>query len=222
MISHLSLWASDPYLPLSLGISYSALGFATMMKPDPDAKVLFPEGYDAIRDKAVLLLLEEARWIFSGMVYGFNFRYVPGNLDEGLEEVFELSPVFTIPRGDPKMKVYQVQDDFEYLNVIFHYWPDPVQAGRLKVSRGGGFLAASAEGSIPMMLENARLDSLKEAVKQSLRNDLRSIIYNRPLEVSGFLSLSAPPVITLRAGEYRSVVKVLYRREDLKTFPINY
>lgn len=222
IISQLPLWASDPYLSLSLGVNYSALGFATMMKPDPDDKVLFPDGYDEIREKAVQLLLDEARWIFSGMVYGFSFRYVPGNQDEGFEEVFDLSPVSSIPRGDPDMKVYQVQDDYEYLNVLFHYWPDTPQAKRLKVSRGGGFLSASAEGSVPMMLENARLDSMKEAVKQSLRSDLRSILYNRPLEVSGFLYLSAAPVISLRAGEYRSQVKILYRREDLKTFPLNY
>jgi len=222
LIPSLSLLASSPYLSLSLGVNYSALGFATMLKPDSDNKALFPDGYEKIRDKAVRLLLEEARWVFSGMVYGYSFRYVPGNRDEGLEEVFDLNPVYSIPKGDPALKVYQVQDDYESLNVLFQYWPDSLQMKRLRVSTGGGFLSASAEGSVPMMLKNARLDSIKEAVKQSLRSNLRSLFYNRPLEVSGFLYLSASPVITLKAGEYRSRVKILYRREDLKTFPLNY
>jgi len=216
------LWAEDSYLSLNLGVNYSALGFATMMKPDSDQRALFPDSYDEIRDEAVQLLLEEARWIFSGMIYGFSFRYVPGNLDEGLEEVFELTPVSSLSKGDPAMDVYQVEDDYQYLNVIFHYWPDPLQFRRIRVSRGGGYLSASAEGSVPMMQENARLDSMKAAVKQSLREDLRTIVYNRPLEVSGFLYLSASPVISIKAGEYRSRVRILYRREDLKTFPFNY
>lgn len=214
--------ASDPYLSLTLDINYSALGFATMMKPSDDDSALFPDSYEEIREEAVKILLEDARWIFSGMIYGFSFRYVPGNREETLAEVFELIPVRQIRQGDSAMKVRQVLDDNQVLTVLFNYWPDEYQQRRLKISRGGGFYSSAAEGGTPMMQNEARTSSLKEGVKQALREDLRSIIYNRPLEVTGMLYLSAPPQISIRAGEYRSRVKILYRREDLKTFPLNY
>jgi hypothetical protein len=216
------LAALDPYLSLNLDINYSALGFATMMKPYSDGVLVIPQEYDEIREEAIKVLLEDARWIFSGMIYGFSFRYVPGNSEETLAEVFELSPIKQIPNGDPAMKVQQVLDDTQYLSVLFYYWPDEYQNRRLRVSRGGGFHSSAAAGGVPMMLEDARTLSLIEAVKQAIRADLRDLIYNRPLEVSGSVYLSGPPRINIRSGEYRSSVKILYRREDMKTFPINY
>jgi hypothetical protein len=221
-ITLFSLSASDPYLSLTLDINYSALGFATMMKPYAEDKLVIPQGYDEIREEAIQLLLEDARWIFSGMIYGFTFRYVPGNSEETFDEVFELTPVSQIHKGDPAMKVQQVLDDTQFLMVLFHYWPDDYQNRRIRISQGGGFQSSAAVGGVPMMLEDARTLSLKEAVKQALRSDLRAVIFNRPLEVTGSVYLSGPPVISIRAGEYTSRVKILYRREDLKTFPANY
>ncbi len=213
--------AAEPYLSLTLGINYSAMGFATMFKPE-DGKTLFPTDYEEVRELAIDTLLEEARWIFSGMVYGFRFRYIPGNADEGFDEFFELSPLHQIPRGDRGLEVYQVEDDYQNLSVLFYYWPDENQRRRIDVSRGGGFSSSAAAGSVPMMKEGARIASMEAAVKLALRADLSSIIFNRPLEVEGIVYLSSSPSIHIRAGEYRSSLRILYRKEDLKTFPYNY
>ncbi len=213
--------SAEPYLSLTLGINYSAMGFATMYKP-LDGTALFPADYDEAREQAVNTLLEEARWIFSGMVYGFRFRYIPGNADEGFDELFELTPLHQIPRGDSGLEVYQVEDDYQNLQVLFYYWPDENQERRIAVSRGGGFSSSAAAGSVPMMLEGARIGSMEAAVKMALRGDLSSLIYNRPLEVEGIVYLSSSPIIRIQAGEYRSSLRILYRKEDLKTFPYNY
>ncbi|MBF9015361.1 MULTISPECIES: hypothetical protein [unclassified Oceanispirochaeta] len=217
-----SLSAADPYLSLSLEINYSALGFATMMKPSEDNKAIFPDGYDEIREEAIEILLEDARWIFSGMLYGFDFRYIPGNADQGFDELFKLEPIHQIERGDPALEVYQVDDDYENMRILFYFWPDEHQYRRMGISRGGGFQAAAAAGGIPMMLEGARILSMEEAVKQALRSDLRSLIYNRPLEVGGVVYLFSSPRISIWAGEYRSSLGILYKRDELKTFPLNY
>lgn len=217
-----SLTAADAYLSLSLEINYSALGFATMMKPSAEGTAIFPDGYEEIREEAIEILLEDARWIFSGMLYGFEFRYIPGNADQGFDELFDLNPVSQIKRGDPAFEVYQVNDDYENMRILFYYWPDEFQFRRMGISRGGGYQSSAAEGGYPMMLEGARISSMKEAVKQALRSDLRSLIYNRPLEVGGVVYLSSPPRINIRAGEYKSILRILYKREELKTFPLNY
>ena len=78
-------------------------------------------------------------------------------------------------------------------------------------------------GGVPMMQAGSRIASFEAGVKQALREDLRSIEYNRPLEVRGLVYLaSSLPCSPYRAGEYTSRVKVLYRREDLKSYPLNY
>lgn len=214
--------AVEPYLTVTLDINYSALGFATMMKPSDAGTALFPDSYDEIREEAIVQLLDEARWIFSGLIYGFNFTYIPGNKRESLGEVFELIPLKEIPAGDSGLEVAQVIDNLETLSVRFLYWPDEYQERRLKVKNGGGFLSTVGEGGAPMMEEGSRMSSLKDAVKQALRADLRTILYDRPHEVSGFVYLASDPQISIRAGEYKSRLKVLYKREGLKTFPLNY
>ncbi|MDC7232027.1 MAG: hypothetical protein PQJ58_02255 [Spirochaetales bacterium] len=193
-----------------------------MLKPSVDGSAVFPDGYDEIREEAISILLEDARWVFSGLLYGFSFRYIPGNADEGFGELFELEPIHQIPKGDPSLEIYQVEDDYQTLKVLFYYWPDEDQFRRMDISRGGGYQSSAAEGGVPMMMEGARIASMEEAVKQALRADLRSVIYNRPLEVDGKVYLSSPPDLSIRSGEYRSRLRILYRRDDLVTFPLNY
>jgi hypothetical protein len=214
--------AAEPYLTLSLGADYSALGFQTMFVLSEDGIGPPLGSHLEIREEAIRRLLEEARWIFSGMVYGFRFRYVPGNLDEGFSELFELEPQDRIPPGDPRLEVYQVEDELQNIQVIFNYWPDEFQSRLLRVSRGGDFRGSAGMGGVPMMQAGSRIASFEAGVKQALREDLRSIEYNRPLEVRGLVYLASSPLLSIRAGEYTSRVKVLYRREDLKSYPLNY
>lgn len=214
--------AAEPYLSLSLGADYSALGFQTMFTLSEDGMGPPLGSHLEIREEAVRRLLEEARWIFSGMVYGFRFRYIPGNLDEGFSELFELEPQNRIAQGDTSLEVYQVEDDLKRIRVIFNYWPDAFQNRLLRISSGGDFRGASGMGGVAMMQPGSRIASFEAGVKQALREDLRSIEYNRPLEVRGLVYLASAPLLSIRAGEYASRVKVLYRREDLKSYPLNY
>ena len=214
--------AADPYLSLSLDADYSALGFQTMFVLSEDGIGPPLGSHREIREEAIHQLLKEARWIFSGMVYGFRFRYVPGNLDEGFSELFELEPQDRIPLGDPDLKVYQVEDDLQRIRVLFNYWPDDFQNRLLRISSGGDFRGAAGMGGVPMMEPGSRIASFEAGVKQALREDLRSIEYNRPLEVKGLVYLASAPILSIRSGEYTSRVKILYRREDLKSYPLNY
>ncbi len=214
--------AGEPYLSLSLNADYSALGFQTMFVLSEDGIGPPVGSHLEIREEAIRMLLEEARWIFSGMVYGFRFRYTPGNLDEGFSEIFELEPRDRIPQGDPDLQVFQVEDDLKRIRVIFNYWPDEFQNRLLGVSRGGNFRGAAGMGGVPMMEPGSRIASFEAGVKQALREDLRSIEFNRPLEVRGLVYLASAPILSIRSGEYTSRIKLLYRREDLKSYPLNY
>ncbi len=218
-----SLRAGTPYLSLTLDLDYSTLNFVSMNKMTEKGRVL-PSGdlgkaYEKIREKGVKMLLEEAQWIFSGMIYGFNFRYVPGNLNSGPGPEFSLELRHSIRRGDDGLVPYQVEDNLDRLRVLFYYWPDEYEQNRLSLSREGLYRAAAGEGAVPFMEEGARLSCLKEGIKKALRNDLRQQYYNRPLEVGGILFFSGPPWIGIRAGEYRGLVRILYKTKILTNFP---
>ncbi len=217
-VSPLPLVASGP-LRLSLSINYASIAFNSPGFIEEGEKAL---RYDELQTKGIETLLAEAQWIFSGIIYGFRFRYIPGNKEEGHGEAFELEPVSEIPYGDPALEVFQVIDEDQTLLVVFYYHISEAQERRLKISRGGGFHSAGGTGEVSVMEENPRMTSLKEAVKWGLREDLRSYIYNRPLELRGFVYLSAPPRIGIFAGQYRSQVNLLYKPDSVKAFPYSY
>lgn len=50
-------------------------------------------------------VLEDARWILSGMIYGFNIRYVPPDTGRKVNESFNAELISEIPFGDPSLKV---------------------------------------------------------------------------------------------------------------------
>ncbi|MBL8968054.1 MAG: hypothetical protein JNG85_13700, partial [Spirochaetaceae bacterium] len=54
-------------------------------------------------EDAALRLVEEAAFVFAGMVSGFEFDYTPLDRVRGLEERFAMKPLGHVPRGDPRL-----------------------------------------------------------------------------------------------------------------------
>lgn len=214
-----SLSALDPYLSVELTEDLSVHGIA-MMKHSSDNLGSSPHDYEIIQEEAVKQLLIEARWILSGMIYGFSFHYVPGSKVLQVEDLFELEPLFLIPEGDERLKVEQVLGDYTTLTVLFVYWLDEYQKKRVYQYGGNRYSPAGGRGSVEIVVPGARLLSMKEAVKQALREDLRIQYYSRPRETSGFLTFSHSPLIRIGSGSYSSFVRILYLLEELEFYPV--
>jgi hypothetical protein len=71
-------------------------------------KEQFPDLHTLSKDEMFNRILEEARYVFSGMVYGFIFSYTPYDRSRGVEEEFLLEPYQWIQRGDPNLQVFGV------------------------------------------------------------------------------------------------------------------
>lgn len=214
-----SLSAQDPYLSIELTDDLSLYGFA-MMKHSDNGTGSSPADFEEVQEKAVKQLLVEARWILSGMIYGFNFHYVPGSRALQVEDSFELEPLSLIPEGDDQLKVEQVLGDYSTLTVQFVYWMDDYQKKRVYQYGGNRYAAAGGRGSAELFEPGARILSMKEAVKQALREDLRALYYSRPREINGVLTFSHSPLIRIGSGKYTSSVRILYLLEDLKSYPV--
>jgi len=52
--------------------------------------------------------LDEAAYLFSAMIYGWSFSYVPGEAARQLEEILELEQLGSIQAGDPALRVTDV------------------------------------------------------------------------------------------------------------------
>ena len=217
----LPLSGQDPYLSIEL-TEYLFFPGAVLVKPGDDS-FFYPDRQEQIdRRQGIALetLEEEALWIFSAMVYGFSFHYVPGSSSLEVEDSFELEPLSLIAAGgEGRLKVEQLRQEPNSISVQFSYWPDDFEKRRLSRYLGSPLRAAGGRGSAGIVMKGARLTAMKEAVKQALREDLRQLYYNRPREVSGFVTFSHAPRILPGSGDYNASVRILYRIDKLENYP---
>lgn len=154
-------------------------------------------------------VLEDARWILSGMIYGFNIRYVPPDTGRKVNESFNAELISEIPFGDPSLKVFDTRTEKGRFFIQIRYELAEFQLRRLKIWNSNIFPEAEALGKASFFTgKSARLDSIKDGIKLALRNYLRSRIKNKPREIRGKAILDTPPYIIISAGGYTSKVRI--------------
>ena len=170
------------------------------------------------REESISLLLEEARWVFSGMIYGFRFVYVPSDTKREIEEIFLLEPLAMIPRGDPNLKVLSVTETDGRYYMTLAYTLEPYQELRVESWISSVFVSSGGSGEAPFHEESCSIRAAENAVKDGLRNYLRPLEYNKPRKVEGLVAFRAVPVKTYISGGCRMDVKIQIRIDKIRDF----
>ena len=191
--------------------------YVSALSPDSDVIVLtlwtelekIPGGTG--KDEISKAALEDAQWILSGMLYGFKVRYVPLDKDRHVRESLSVVPVVEIPFGDPALRVFKTWADNDRFYVQIRYNIYDYQQTRLKAWSSNIFPEASGTGTVSLFNgRSGRLDSIKEGIKNALRNYLRVKIRNKPREIDARVILDEPPYLTIKAGGYTARVRIKF------------
>lgn len=172
-------------------------------------------------DTAIRRILEEGRFVFSGMIYGFSFSYTPLDRSRNIEEEFELDLYHEIPWGDPHLTVYQTRREGSRLFVRLRYvlrdfqepWYHGMRSNSLRAASGTGE-ASYYEGY------KEKLTAVRNAVKNSVREHARQRIDNKPKKISGTVTLDAAPRITVKSGAYQAVCSVLLKIDEVRPYGV--
>jgi hypothetical protein len=167
-------------------------------------------------DTAVKRTLEEGRYVFSGMVYGFSFSYTPLDRSRNIEEEFELKLHGEIPWGDPNLTVHQTRMEGSKVYVRLRYalrdfqesWHQGMRSNVLRASAGTGD-ASYYEG------HGEKITAIRNAVLNAVREHARTRMDNKPKKISGEVTLDAAPRIIIITGMYRAVCSVKLRIDDV-------
>jgi hypothetical protein len=168
--------------------------------------------------------LEESAMLFSAMIYGWSFHYDIGERARGIAEEFELSPLGSIPFGDPGL----FATDAEVRNMRLHLWTDyrltEAQKRRMGAWRSGTIQNAQAIGHGPLGGPVEASDwivikrtALEDAARAAVRAILRGGERNRPKEARGFIALSAFPGYWIDAGRWAASAR--FRVEITEIIP---
>ncbi len=185
---------TDPTLRIELWVPFDedpSLGIA----PEPDEAVWMP---------AVRALHQVTPFIFSGMIYGWEFSYTPSDKTRGIEEYFEVTPLGSVQLKDPRLTFHDslltdtkiiTQAEYErtaHMMKNREHWQSSTTA---KVS-GKGY-GSVHEGTSGMQ------KAVEDAIKNAVRTWAQSYTKNKPKEIAGSIVLSdKTPLIGVKNGQY--------------------
>lgn len=195
---------------------YSALQAEFWVDLDPMGK----DGPRRVsREEAYKDLLEEARFVFSGMIYGFSFSYRPSDAARSSAERFELKPAGQIPWGDGDFEFREFRSDDGTLYLRIRYFPKEAEIRLLEAWADNRFFDAGGTGFGSYYAGNAgRADSIRESCKDAARTVARGLTRNKPSEVQGSLVFSGVPRTLVKAGQYRTECRVRVKMDDIEQY----
>ena len=173
-------------------------------------------------------LLEEMQTVFSGMVYGWAFQYRPAAPERTVPEYLDVTPLGRIvgTTGDAKTAralavATRTDEATGILTVTFRYYLQPYEAARRQAWGSFNLDQANGTGKAKAVdrLES-RLDALRQAVKEAVRNLLRPRVYNKPQEVKGEVLLREVPRYSLQSGQYVCSARFQVRILNIREYPL--
>jgi hypothetical protein len=181
----------------------------------------YPLDAEALHRRA----LEEAAMFYSAMIYGWSFHYDIGERARGIAEEFELTPLGTIPWGDPGLFATDVRLQDMRLRLWTDYRLTDAQKRRTAMWRAGSMRTVQAIGRGPLggVDENndwmsVRQTVLEDAARTAIRAMLRQDERNRPKEASGFISLAAFPQYWIEAGQWTASARFRFQVTEIVPF----
>jgi len=167
------------------------------------------EEYPLSKETATKRILEEARNILSGMIYGYTFSYIPYDKKRKINEDFSIELISKINWGDPRLKVVHSELKDNILYVTVRYWLEDFQLDRINTWMNFSVPVSEGLGEADFFKGYIeKFSSLKNSIKNAIRNYLRKRILNKPKEISGEILLAGIPETRIKSGAYLTSSKI--------------
>ncbi len=173
-------------------------------------------------------VLKEAVYVFSGMIYGFEFSYTPGDLRRNVEEKFSINQISVINWGDPGLKIRKRGPvnsaggaERNRVNISFLYYTEEKQRSWLQYWSSGSFPLIGGKGEGGFSEDFAgKAEAIEKGVKEALRSYLRGRVHNKPQKIEGEFVFAEAPVIIYSGGTYQSSVKIRVNIKKISPYSV--
>jgi hypothetical protein len=166
-------------------------------------------------------LLEEGRVLFSAMIYGWTFSYIPGDLSRQVKESFTLTPIAEIPWGSARLEVRETERDEAKLWARMSYALNDDESQRRLAWESNTAALSTGRGQAKVTEgASARMESLRDAVRDAIRRSLDSRYINKPRQVDGDVVLWDDPIILVGSGAFSTSAKVKLMVRELVPYRI--
>ena len=141
--------------------------------------------------------------IINGMVYGWNFVYVPYDKARGVEEYLEITEIVPsdVIRGGIKYTSPWISDNNLNCWVEYTRTDSQVQSYNLWASIQNPVIAGIGYGSVEKGFEGIE-EAARESLKAAIRNHYRKTIKNKPKQITGSVLIRKFPTLGIDSGRY--------------------
>ncbi len=209
------LLAALVILAASGGVAQSAEGdFRAEFWTDLDMMPGKGEPYPLPESLAATRLLDEAAWVYSGMIEGFSFEWTPENKGRQIKEAFVFKAAAVVPQGDPRLLPGPATATETRLSAWVDFRPDASDLLFLESSRSPSWKSVQGRGMAPRSEGfPGRREAYAAAAKAAIETWARSTEAARPRKISGRIVFAAVPLVSVEKDSW--VVSARLRLEIL-------
>jgi hypothetical protein len=154
-------------------------------------------------------MLEEAAWVYGGVVWGFSFEYTPSDKARAIAERFSLESLGAPPPGALAFAPGARKGERDESRSIIEYRPPAALSDQMASYAVGPWKSAQGVGKADMILGvKGRRAAYEDALRAALRSCLQGLEPNKPRLVRGRLVFERPPSLALIDGSYTSQARV--------------
>ena len=186
----------------------------------------YPENYDDEKERYSLedsllypikRIKELAPYLLEGMVYGWDFVYVPSDKTRGVQEYFEKTVIKPLDaRSGILYKYPEVYDGKLRVWVEFNRTPEMLSYLRYWEAAEHDKMHGSGKAPLKNGFDGIG-EACDNALKNAVREYFRSKVKNKPKEICGRVLIQRQPRITTGSGQY--VVDLDFFVETIRIIP---
>ena len=172
-------------------------------------------------DYPIQQIKKTAPFLINGMVYGWDFVYVPYDKTRGVAEYFEITEIRSIQQDGQNVIYSSPWIDVEKNRFScwceFYRTPDQVKNYKMWSSIVHPVISGRGYGSVEKGVDGIKLaaeDALKNAVREYYREQLK----NKPKEITGSVLIRSEPLMGVDAGRYALSLDFFLERGRIKEY----
>lgn len=156
---------------------------------------------NGLYDYPIKQIKKVAPFLISGMVYGWEFVYVPSDKARGVEEYFEITEIHRVSERDIVYSEPMISNNSFYVWCTYERNKEQIRNYSLWASIVHPVISGRGFGSVEKGFEGIKL-AAEDALKTAVREHYRGKVKNKPKEITGSVLIRSEPLLGIDAGRY--------------------
>jgi hypothetical protein len=148
-------------------------------------------------------ILEEAAWVYGGMIWGFDFSYTPYDKARAIPERFEIESLGALKLELLSIAAGAYPKSADEYRAFVEYRPAPALSALMASYAQEPWKSCQGIGRADMVLGvKGRRAAYEDGLRAALRGYLQSALPNKPRLVKGRIAFERAPSLAILGGSY--------------------